>query len=227
MRTPGRRGENRPPGPARQGGTYDPTVKPIPWWTVAAASASPVLLIGGFFVAAALQPASYSPVRDTISELAGRGAADPWVMTSAIGAVGLCYLLTASGLRPAGRVGRVLLAGGGVATLLIAVFRQPRHGYSLAHELAVIIAALTCCTWPAFASHRRHPSRLLTRPPSLAAVGVSLGLATWYALESHGPLLGLAERAAASAPPVWLLAVAVTTRRALRNAQGGTARRAP
>lgn len=201
-------------------------MKAIPWWAVAAASASPVLLIGGFFVATAMQPASYNPVRDTISELAWPAATDSWVMTSALAGVGLCYLLAALGLHPARGVGRVLLAGGGLATLLIAVLRQPRHGYSLAHELAVIAAAVTCCIWPVFASHRRHPAPLLTRPPSFAAAGVSLGLAAWYALESHGALLGLAERCAAAAPPLWLLAVVVTTRRALaqRAASQGPSR---
>jgi hypothetical protein len=104
-----------------------------------------------------------------------------------------------------------MLASGGVATLLVAVFRQPRHSYSLAHELAVIAVAVTCCTWPLLASHRRHPVLLLTRTPSLAAAGVSLGLATWYALESHGALLGLAERCAVAVPTLWLLAVAITT----------------
>lgn len=193
----------------------DPTIKAIPWWAVAAGIAAPVLLIGGFFVATEMQPASYNPVRDTISNLAESGATDSWLMTCALAGLGLCYLLAAVGLQPAGRFGRVLLAGGGVATLLIALFRTPRHGYSLAHELAVIAAALTCCTWPAFASHRMHPARLLTRAPSLAAAGASLVLAGWYALESHGTLLGLAERCAAAAPPLWLLAVVVTTRRAL------------
>jgi hypothetical membrane protein len=187
-------------------------VRVIPWWTVAAAIACPVLLIGGFLVATSLQPASYNPVRDTISELAGRRATDPWVMTSALAGVGLCYLVAALGLQPARGAGRVLLGAGGVTTVLIAVFRQPRHGYSLAHELAVIATALTCCTWPVFASHRRHPALLLRPTPSVTAAAVSLGLAAWYALESHGALLGLAERSAAAAPPLWLLAVVVTTR---------------
>jgi len=190
-------------------------LKTIPWWAVAAASAAPVLLIGGFLVATALQPGAYNPVRDTISDLARPGATDSWVMTSALAGLALCYLLAAFGLRPAGRVGRVLLAVGGVATLLIAVYREPRYGYSLAHELAVIAAALTCCTWPVFASHRRQPAPLLTPTPSFVAAAVCLGLAAWYALESHGALLGLSERCAAAAPPLWLFAVVVTTRRAL------------
>lgn len=188
-------------------------MKAIPWWAVAAAGAAPVLLIGGFFGAAAIQPASYNPVRDTISELAAQGATDSWVMTSALVGVGFCYLITALGLQPARRAGRVLLAAGGMATLSIATFRQPHHGYSLPHELAVIAAALTCCTWPLFASHRLHPALLLTRTPSVAATGVLLGLAAWYALESHGALLGLAERCAATAPLLWLPAVVITSRR--------------
>ena len=188
-------------------------MKAIPWWTVAAATACPVLLIGGVLVAAAVQPASYDPVRNTISELAGPGAVDSWVMTSALVGVGSCYLLVALGLQAARGAGRIVLGAGAVATLAIAVFRQPRHGYSLAHELAVIATVATCCTWPVFASHRRHLAPLLARTPSLAAVGASLGLAGWYALESRGTLLGLAERCAAAAPPLWLLAVVLTTRR--------------
>jgi Protein of unknown function (DUF998) len=199
--------------PALTGG--DPMVKVIPWWAVAAASASPVLLIGGFFMAAALQPASYNPVRDTISQLAWRGATDSWVMTSALAGAGSCVLFAALGLQAAAGVGRIVLAGGGVATLSVALFRQPPHGYSLAHELAVIAAAGACCTWPVFASHRRHRAPLLTRLPSYAAAAVSLGLAAWYALESHGALLGLAERCALAGPALWLLAVVATTRRAL------------
>lgn len=204
-----RHGESRR---RRSAGEAGPLLKPVPWWAAAAAGASPVLLIGGFSVAAALQPSSYDPVRDTISELARPGATDSWVMTSALAGVGLCYLLVALGLRPAAARGRILLGCGGVATLSIAVFRQPRQGYSLAHELAVIAAAATCCTWPVFASHRRLAAPLLRRPPSFAAAGVSIGLVVWYALESHGALLGVAERCAATAPPLWMLAVVVTTR---------------
>jgi hypothetical membrane protein len=197
-------------------------VKPIPWWAVGAATAAPVLLVGGFLVAAAIQPASYDPLRDTISELAEQGAADWWVMTAALVGVGFCYVLAALGLQPAGSAGRVLLATGGIAVLSIATFRQPHRGYSLPHELAVIAAALTCCTWPVFASRRRAPAFLLARAPSVAAVGVSLGLAAWYTLESNGPLLGLAERCAATVPPLWLLTVVVTASHTLSHPGLGT-----
>jgi hypothetical membrane protein len=174
-----------------------------------------MLLIGGIFVGTTLQPAAYSPVRDTISELAGGEATDRWVMTSALIGVGLCYVLVGLGLKPARMVGRILIIGGGAATLLIAAFPQPRYGYSFRHELAVIAAAVACCSWPVFAAHRRHSVMLLTRPPSFAAVGVMLGLAAWYAFESHGAVLGIAERCAAIAPALWLLMVVVGSQWAL------------
>jgi hypothetical membrane protein len=195
------------------GALYGPPAKAIPWWGVAAAVAGPVLLIGGYLLASALQPPWYSPVRNTISQLAAQGATDAWLMTSAIAGLGFCYLLAALALNPARLLGRVVLVVGAAATVWIAAFRQPARGYSVPHELAVIVAALTLCTWPLFASSQRHWAPLLRRGPSVAAVAFLLGLALWYALESRGVLLGLAERFAASAPPIWILAVVVTTRR--------------
>ena len=41
----------------------------VPWWGVISAAAAPVLLIGGWTVAAGLQP-RFDPVSDTISALA-------------------------------------------------------------------------------------------------------------------------------------------------------------
>lgn len=192
-----------------QVGNHD--LQAIPRWATAAGLAAPGVLIGGFIAATAVQPPTYDPVRDTISQLAAHGATDPWVMTSALIGVGLCYLLFALGLRPATRAGRILLAAGGAATILIALFRQPYRGYSLGHEFAVVATALTCCTWPAFAWQRPPTARLLGRNPCFGAAAFSVGLAGWYALESHGALLGIAERCAAAAPPLWIFAVALTS----------------
>ncbi len=187
----------------------------VPWWAVVAAGAAPALLIGGFFVAASLQPASYSPVRDTISKLAARGATDPWVMATALGALGTCYLLVAFGLRPARNAGRVALAGGGVATLLIAAFRQPHHGYSIAHEAAVVAAITTMCFWPVLGSRRRNRAPLLRFRASVSATAVTVGLTLWFVFEQHRGELGLAERCAAVSAALWLLPVVLTTRWAL------------
>jgi hypothetical membrane protein len=192
----------------------EPTVREVPWWTTMSAGAAPILLIGGFSIAAALQPSSYSPVRDTISALAARGAADPWVMTLALVGVGICYVLTAIGLRSAHRFGRISLAGGGVATLLVATFQQPPRGYSLCHAVAVAALCAMMCAWPVLAARRKHRARLLTLPASSAATAITFGLVLWFALELHGHDLGLAERCAAVAAAAWLFPVAVTARRA-------------
>ena len=199
--------------------------EPVPWWAVVAAAAAPALLIGGFFVAASLQPASYSSVRDTISELAAQGATGPWVMTMALGALGICYLLVACGLRPARRAGRVALACGGVATVLIAAFRQPHHGYSVAHEAAVVAAICTICAWPVLGARRGSWAPFLTFPASITATAVTVGLTMWFVFEQHRGELGLAERCAAVSSPLWLLLVVLTTRSALAPAAPESAER--
>jgi hypothetical protein len=74
-------------------------VRAVPWWGVISSAAAPVLLIGGWTVAAGLQPRSFNPVADTISALAAEDAADRWVMTFALLGLGACYVMTALALR--------------------------------------------------------------------------------------------------------------------------------
>ncbi len=200
------------PGPFILSTVHSASIR-VPWWTVVSASAAPVLLVVGFVVAATLQPASYDSLRDTISELAARGSADPWVMTAAIAAVGACYLVTALGLNPARYIGRLALAGGGIATLSIAAFPTPLHGYSRPHAFAVIAASATMCAWPVLAAHRQHRTPLLRLGPNVAASAVTFGLIMWFAF--NGGELGLAERCAAVAPALWLFPVAIAARRDL------------
>jgi hypothetical protein len=186
---------------------------PVPWWVVASAGAAPVLLVGGFTLAGALQPRGYNPIRDTISALAARGATDRWVMTSALAGLGACHVVTAAGLRPARLPGRVVLAGGGAATVLVAAFPQPVQGNSVAHTVAAAAAFTALAIWPAFAAPRDGLAPLLTRPVSGAASVILLGLVVWFAAELHGGERGLAERAAAGAQALWPLAVVVSAQR--------------
>lgn len=189
-------------------------MRPIPWWALASAGAAPVLLVGGWTLADALQPPGYDPIRDTISALAALGATDRWVMTSALAGLGACHVVTALGLRPARSGGRVVFGIGGVATVMVAAFPQPAHGNSVAHTVAATVAFVALGAWPALAAPRRSPAPLLSRPASLAASSVLLGLVAWFAAELHGGQRGLAERTAAGAQALWPLAVVVTTRRA-------------
>ena len=188
-------------------------VNRIPWWALGSSASAPVLLAGGLTLAEALQPAGYSPVRDTISALAARGATDRWVMTSALAGLGACHVVTAVGLRPARLGGHAVLAAGGVATLMVAAFPQPVVGNSVAHTVAATVAFVSLSAWPLFAAHRRSPAPLLARGSSTVASALLLGLVIWFVAEVHGGERGLAERAAAGAQALWPLAVVVTTRR--------------
>ena len=55
----------------------------VPWWAVVPSGAAPVLLVGGWTVAARLQPGSVNAVASSVSALAAQGAADRWMMTFA------------------------------------------------------------------------------------------------------------------------------------------------
>ena len=69
-------------------------VRVVRWWGVVSSTMAPVLLIGGWTAAAALQPRPFNAVASTISSLAAVGAADRWVMTVALLAVGACDVVT-------------------------------------------------------------------------------------------------------------------------------------
>jgi Protein of unknown function (DUF998) len=97
------------------------------------AGLSPVLLTVGWLVAGALQPASYNPVRQTVSVLAGHAGTDRWVMTSALFLVGGCHLVTAAGLAGLRVPARILLVVAGLASFGIAASPEPVVGSTPQH----------------------------------------------------------------------------------------------
>lgn len=196
---------------------YLVTVRTVPWWSVLSAASAPVLLIGGWQLAASRQPGGFDPVRQTISALAAQGATDRWIMTTGLAGVGACHVVTALGLRPAAPAGRVLLATGGAATLAVAAFPQPATGDSPAHIAAAAVAFPALSLWPALAWRRgRSPSRA----GWLGAASGLLALLGWFGLDflTGGARIGLSERLLAAAQSLWPLAVVATallTRRSL------------
>lgn len=183
---------------------------PVAWWGLVSSAAAPVLLIGGWTVGAARQQDGFDPVVETISALAAYGADDRWVMTTALAGLGLCHLTTAAALRGAAPAGRAILAGGGVATVLVAVFPLPADdGSSIAHTAVAGTAFLALAVWPALAGRRGDstvPGPL--RPAvSVAAAAVLLGLVGWFGAEltSDSDRVGLSERVAAGAQSLWPL----------------------
>src|SRR4029077_309454 len=83
-------------------------------WAVISAGLAPILLTRAYLTAGILQPASYSPVRTTISAMAGQAGTDRWIMTGGIFLVAGCYLVTAAGLTGIRASARALLAGAGL-----------------------------------------------------------------------------------------------------------------
>lgn len=179
----------------------------VPWWARVSSVLAPVLLIGGWTLAAALQPGGFDPRVRTISDLAALDAADRWVMTLGIAGTGLCHVVTALGLRPAARRGRVLLALGGVATLLVALAPLPGGGGSSgAHSVAAFASFVLLTVWAPYAGVRDPGAPWgLRRRTCLLAGGVlaALTLLFFATVLAGATDVGLTERLAAAAQALW------------------------
>jgi hypothetical membrane protein len=184
----------------------------VPAWAVLSSAAAPVLLIGGWTVAAARQLAGFDPVTETISALAAMDADDRWIMTTALAGVGVCHMATALGLREAAVPGRWALAAGGMAMVLVAAFPLSVDQATTAVHTAVAGAALGALgVWPALSWRRAARAWALRRSVALPAAAGLLGLVGWFLV---GPAKeGLAERVAAGAQALWPLVAVVTCRR--------------
>jgi pimeloyl-ACP methyl ester carboxylesterase len=174
-------------------------------------------LIGGWTVAARLQPSSFSPMADTVSALAAIGATDRWVMSLVFVAVGVGYIVTGLALRLAALAGRLILIAGAIAGMLVAA--NPEHpGYtSVPHFVCAALGFAGLAAWP-LAAWRRGPSVpwALRRAACFSAVAVQLVLISWFAVElvSAGGQVGLAERLVGAGQALWLLAVVLSCRAA-------------
>jgi hypothetical protein len=201
-------------GPAiglSQGYDYGEIVRAVPWWGVVSSAAAPVLMAGGWTLAASLQPHSYSQVADTVSALAAPGAADRWVMTLTFLLVAGCDVVTALALRPARRLGRLILMAGAVAGMFVAANPElPGTRFPLPHMIYATAGAAAVVAWPAVA-WRRGPSVPWGLRPvvSAGAVVVLVALLTWFGAEliTAGGQAGLAERFFGAGQALWPLAV--------------------
>ena len=195
----------------------------VPGWTLVSAGLSPVLATGGWLVADAVQPASYSPIRKTVSVLAGHAGTDRWIMTGALFLVGACQLVTAVGLTGVGVPARLLLAVAGLSSIGIAASPEPATGSTPQHLAWTSLGAVVIAVWPAFVARRAPP-----RPPILTSYGravvtaVFIALLGWLAIETQGGRdLGLAERLFLSIETCWPFIVAVALRHTTIISQDG------
>jgi hypothetical membrane protein len=195
-----------------QGRRFDPgSDQVIPAWVVACAGLIPVLLLAGWVVADALQSAAYSPMRETISVLAGRAAIDPWVMTGSLLLIGICYLAAAAGLTGIGTLARAGLVAAGLCAFGIAASPEPATSASTRHAVFAGIGAAVIALWPALVE-RQFPSRWTVAglPAGLAATMVLAAMLVWTFAETRaGSSLGMAERVSSSSAVCWPFVVAV------------------
>ena len=194
----------------------------VPWWAVVSAGLCPVLATGGWLVADAVQPASYSPVQKTISVLAGHAGTDRWIMTGALFLVGGCQLLTAAGLTGVRVPARVLLAVAGLSSIGIALSPEPARGSTPQHLALTALGAVAIAVWPAFVARRTPPRPLiLSRCCCAAVTAVFVVLLGWLVIETQGGSdLGLAERLTISTEACWPFIVAVALRQSSRPRTG-------
>jgi hypothetical membrane protein len=178
-------------------------------WVLVSAAAAPVALIGGWTLAQTRQPAGFDPVTDTISALAARGAEDRWIMTVGLFVLGVCHEVTAAGLTEAAPAGRILLAIGGAATILVAASPQP----AASHIPAAAVSFVALALWPAF-------SGVPDRRTGIMATAVMLVLLGWLGAELRdGNQLGLSERLLAGFQALWPLFVVLVIVRSRRRVQ--------
>jgi hypothetical membrane protein len=205
--------------------TRDRHTDDVPVWALVSSAAAPVLLVGGWTLAASLQPAGFDQMSDTISDLAGLAATDRWVMTIALVGVGASHVTTALGLHPAARLGRASLALAGVATIAVAAIPVTSSATPTAHTIAAGVAFLSLTVFPTLASRTTRHTTALLRPTAgvlaTATLAVALG---WFVVElsTGGPRIGLSERVSAGAQSLWPLAVVLSSRagRRSRNRHG-------
>ena len=185
----------------------------VAWWGPISAVAAPVLLIGGWTVAAGLQP-HYDPVSDTVSNLAAIGATDRWVMNLVFVLVGACYIMTALALKPARTVGRMILIVGAIAGMLVAANPEHAGGFgSVPHFVFASLGFAGLTLWPAAAAHNNSEAPWgLRTAPAVAAVALQFALLAWFGTELilRAHQVGLAERVMGGTQATWPLAVVLS-----------------
>ncbi|MEU1053292.1 DUF998 domain-containing protein [Streptomyces sp. NPDC005876] len=187
-------------------------MRSVPRWVLLSSGSAPVLLVTGWAVAASMKGGGYDPVTQTISVLAAYGTPGFWVMTGAFLGLGVCHLLTAWGLRAAAAAGRLALAGGGVAALVVAVLPAPSSGGSLRHGTVAVIGFALLALWPVLAAAGGAAAPWALRPaPAFAATAVMAVGGAWFLFELHRQgAMGVAERAVTTVQSLWPLVVATS-----------------
>jgi Protein of unknown function (DUF998) len=194
----------------------------VPPWAIVSAGLTPILLTGGWLAAGALQPASYDPIQDTVSVMAGQAGTDRWVMTGALLLVGGSHLVTAAGLGGIRVPARILLILAGLSSIGIATSPEPVAGSTPQHLAWTSFGAVIITVWPAFAAKPGSSQPLILSGRGSAVVtAVFLALLCWLVIETQGGShLGMAERLTSSVQTSWPFVVAVVLWRHAARTRG-------
>jgi hypothetical membrane protein len=179
--------------------------RPVSRWHVGLAVLLPVTLTSAWLIGDAVQPASYSPLRQTVSVLAGHAGTDRWIVTGALFLMGLLYLLVAWRLTAVGRLARVGLAVSAACAVGVAASPEPVHGATTRHLIFTGAGAIAIAIWPVLVPKRSSPSWTIGRVRvSRVALAISLALLLWTFIETRGgSTLGLAERLSSAIQVCW------------------------
>jgi hypothetical membrane protein len=190
---------------------------PVPGWVIGTAVLGPAVLVVGWLIAGALQPSFYSPMRDTISVLAGYTGTDRWVMTAALLLVGGFQVATGAGLTAVRLPARILLMLTGLSTLGIAATPELATGPTSRHLAFAVSCVVTTAVWPVLIARRAPaPTPILSVYGCAAATVIFAGLSSWLliAAQTAAGDLGLAERLTSAVQASFPLVVALAVRRA-------------
>jgi Protein of unknown function (DUF998) len=189
--------------------------RPAPGWAVVTALLAPVVLVGGWLIAGALQPASYSPMGQTISVLAGQSGTDRWVMTAALLLVGGCQIATGAGLTAVRLPARVLLVLTGLSTVGIAATPEPATGPTPRHLAFAVSCVVTTAVWPVLVARRGPAQSWILGVYGCATVtALFAGLSCWLLIAARAGAgdLGMVERLTSAAQGVFPVVIAVALR---------------
>jgi Protein of unknown function (DUF998) len=194
--------------------------RPVPGWAVGTALLAPVVLVGGWLMAGAFQPASYSPMRQTMSVLAGHSGTDRWVMTAALLLVGSFQIATGAGLTAVRMPARILLILTGLSTLGIAATPEPATGPTSGHLAFAVSCVVTTAVWPVLVARRAPAQSWILSVHGCATVTVIFaGLSCWLLIAARGGGdVGMVERLTSAVQALFPLVVALALRQTARDA---------
>jgi hypothetical protein len=176
-----------------------------PRWVLACTAAIPLLMTGSWLLAGELQPRGYSPVRQSVSVLAGHAARYRWIVTATLLVVAGCYLLTAAGLTPLATRARLGLVVVGLTAAGIAASPEPTHGSTPQHLTFTALGAVVIALWPLLMLQTGEPLvPLLRNRTCVLASALFVALSLWAFVETRtDDTLGLAERLSSTTAICW------------------------